>query len=193
MTQIEGAPTSNFIIPQPHIHETEDGALRHAPIKPITRLLFWNGLVTQAEPSGTWPSNESRWFFVDDSNVDQPQTQFPLASYVEECPPTAATFNINWEVERGYANDYPGYVYGIGVSAFTEYWSQYITNIYNKYSRKMTAYFYLTPSDLERLTFDDVIFAAGSYWRPAKIVDAPVGGSDVVKVELIKLINYTPS
>ena len=48
LTQIDFQNQSNYtpdwIIPKLHTTESEDGSTQHAPIKPKTRFLFYNGL-----------------------------------------------------------------------------------------------------------------------------------------------------
>jgi hypothetical protein len=46
--------------------------------------------------------------------------------------------------------------------------------------------------DLQDLTFDDVIFVNGKYYRPEKIIDAQVGAETVVTCQLITLNDQRP-
>jgi hypothetical protein len=197
ITQIEGALDSNFILPLCHLHNTTDtGIQTHNSIKAVTRLLFYNGLITQTKQTA-WPSNNQEWWMLDDAANPQPQTQYPRVTMwsVFEGPaaPPANALNLSWQIERGYANPYPNYNFLAGNSVYTIYWDAYISSIYNKYARKVTLYVILDNVDLNNFTFDDVIFIDGVYYRPEKIVDVIVGEKSSVKVELIKLLNYNPA
>ena len=198
ITQIRGAADSNFLIPLIHTHETEDvdsvTVLKHEPIKPITRLLFYNGLFTQAKDTA-WPSNEGRWFFYNEATLTNVgQTQFPMVSYWQNFDavtgPGDTSVNLNWQIEDGYANPHASFNYTGGIGMFDRFWSDYIQSVYNKFARKVTCYVVLETVDTLRLSFDDVIFIDGTYYRPEKVTDIIVGERSVAKVELIKILNY---
>lgn len=196
LTQITGAPDSNFIIPILNTREIDDGVLKEEPIKPITRLLFYNGLFTQAKDSA-WPSNDGNWYFRNAAtSTTVAQTQFPMVSYWSEFDsvtgPGDETLNLNWQIEPGYALPYAEFNYTNGISMYTRFWGNYIQDLYNKFARKVTMYIVLDSFDLNTFSFDDVIFIDGVYYRPEKIIDVPMGMKSPVKVELVKLLNYIP-
>lgn len=198
MTQIEGASNSNFLIPMVHLHETGDaGNVEHIPIKAITRILFYNGLFTQSgfkdQGGGTQPIGD--WYLFNEATASSPgESQFPMVSYWQNFDavtgPNAATINMNWQIEPGYANPYASFNYEAGQSMYTRFWKDYIDSIYSKYARRVTAYFTLSVEDLFNFSFDDVIFVNGTYYRPEKITDVVVGQRSLVKVDLIKLLDY---
>lgn len=176
-------PIPNWIIPQVHKHETSDTALEHLPIKANSRLLFYNGLQDIGVAQDDW--------YLLNSGTPVSQDQWPLVSPYEAWPPTATSLNLNFYNDiRYYLDPNPGTGYfDQGPTLFDEYWSRYITTLYNKYSRRVTAYFTLDNVDLQNLTFDDVIFVNGIYYRPEKIIDAQVGEKTAVKCELITLLD----
>jgi hypothetical protein len=205
ITQIEGGADSNFLIALPHAHETElvddvgtDQVLeqKHVPIEIVERLLFYNGKIQQEGTFEGGGASDERWYLEDENEVAQPQTHYPLVSYWENFDsstgPSEDAINLNWQIERGYANDYASFNYLNGQSMFDRFWADYISSIYNKFARKVTCHVVLDPIDLQKLTFKDVIFIDGTYYRPEKIVDVIVGERSVAKVELIKLLNYQP-
>ena len=197
MRQIEGASDSNFLIPLIHSHDSDDDVTQHNPIKAVTRILFYNGLFTQEGfiDDGSNPPAITDWYFFDDNNVSQAQSQFPMVSYWQNFDPVTGpngqTVNLNWQIERGYAADYANFNYNAGVSMFTRFWSDYIESLYDKDARRITAYFNLSAEDLFDFSFDDVIFLNGNYYRPEKVQDVIVGEKALVKVQLIKLLDYT--
>lgn len=183
-TQVEGlTSTDNFIIPQPHTH---DDAL-HLPIKPVTRILFYNGL----QPTGgvTW--------YGTDGTTTYSYTNYPQVSYQEGATPggpLSSGLNINWDRWFSYyGTAVPGYNSLAGQSLFERYWSSYIASLYNKFSRRVTCYIILNSVDLQTFSFDDVIFIDGVYYIPEKIVDAPIGDKASVKVQLIKYLDFRPT
>lgn len=178
MTQIEGvADTSPWIIPQVHAGVGEE----HTPIKPKTRWLFYNGLHTTG-PSHTWRLQ---------TGPNSPYDIYPVVSYSSEWPLTTSGQILNWRNDIGYwGSNVSGYPPQDGSSLYDSYWSGYINSLYNKDARRLTATFILNNVDLQDMSFDDIIFVDGIYWRPEKIIDAPVGELSKVKVQLIKLLNY---
>lgn len=168
-----------FVIPQIHKHESEDNRTEHIPIKPNSRLMFYNGLQTITQADNYW--------YIE--GINNPFSRYPLTSSYETWPPTSTSLNLN------FYNDvrYYGNIGTNGSTLFTEYWSRYIGSIYNKFSRKVTAHFTLDNTDLQDLTFDDLIFMNGVYYRPQLISNAEVGNKTSVKVELITVLDAKPS
>jgi hypothetical protein len=186
--QVEGeANTSSWIIPQPHTHDTEGGQTVHLPIKPVTRILFYNGL--QPVPGHTW--------YMTDGVTTFPQLNYPQVSYQEGGTPGGPLtngLNINWDRWFAYyGTAVAGYNGLAGQSLFERYWSNYIGSLYNKFARRVTCHIVLNSVDLQEFSFDDVIFIDGVYYIPEKIIDAPIGSKEPVKVQLIKLLDYVPA
>ena len=183
-TQVEGQTnTSAFIIPQPHTHDSEGGQTVHLPIKPVTRILFYNGLKTTG--GVTW--------HLTDGVTTYARTNYPQVSYQEGAPPAGSGLNLNWDRWFAYyGTNVSGYNGLTGQSLFERYWSGYIGSLYNKFARRVTCHVILNSVDLQEFSFDDVIFIDGVYYIPEKIIDAPVGSLEPVKVQLIKLLDYVP-
>ena len=156
-------------------------------IKPKTRFLFYNG-----EQNIT--VNQHRWYLNNDTGNSVLQTTWPLVSPYENWPIQPGSLNLNFSNDtRYYIQPSPGAGYfDQGSTLFDEYWSRYIASLYNKFSRRLSAKFILNNVDLQYLTFDDVIFVNGKYYRPEKIIDAEVGAESVVKVQLITLNDQRP-
>lgn len=171
-----------FIIPQIHNHESQDNVtypIKHLPIKPTTRLLYYNGL--KDTDSVTWHYSDG----VTTTGI----TNYPMVSYWEKYPSSAETINLNWQIENGYivssANNEL-----IGTSIYNGFWSNYIDLLYNKNSRRVTAYFILNDSDVRDFDFRDVVFFKNAYYLVEKIVDCVVGEKTATKVQLLKLNNF---
>ena len=189
LDQITSSSPGYATIPQwviPQVFTTDDGdAIEYVPIKPKTRILFYNGKET---------ATNVIWYLNDDSGNEQPQTDWPLVSPYENWPVQQASLNLNFSNDtRYYINPSPGGgYYNQGTTLFDGFWSRYISSLYNKFSRRLTAKFILNNVDLQDLTFDDVIFIDGKYYRPEKIIDAQVGAETVVTCQLITLNDQRP-
>jgi len=187
INHIEGVgSTSTFVIPQIHTHDVSDTGLQHLPIKPVTRLMFYNGLQNSL-------SSPEQWKVVDGSAVIHNQVYFPLVSQYSDWPITVNTLHMTWSVDVAYfGTSIPGINPGLGYGMYNGYWQNYIGSLYNSTARIVRGYFILNSQDLTNITFDDVVFVNGAWYRVNKIQDAPVGEQVPVLVELVKFINYKP-
>jgi hypothetical protein len=73
---------------------------------------------------------------------------------------------------------------------FNIFYKNQMIELTDQTARLMTAYFYITPTDIANFRFNDIIYAHKEYWRVNKIIDFDTS-SDVnqtTKVELIKII-----
>ena len=180
VTRIEGAPnTSSWIIPHTHTHEAGDNGTEHLPIKCKTRLLFYNGL----------KATDVSWYLTGSATHFD---EYPAVTPYENFPQTETGLNLNWFNDVKYwGSNVAGYQTD-GITLFQRYWSSYITDLYNTAARRVTAYFTLNNVDLQGFAFNDVIFLDGVYYKPERIVDAPIGEKSQVKVELIKALDFRP-
>jgi len=185
-------PEPSFIIPsivEVTGEQTSSNPSRpeQLPLKPKTRFLFYNGKIPITV-------NQHRWYLNNDSGNAVLQTNYPLVSPYENWPVQQTSLNLNFSNDtRYYINPSPGTGYfEQGTTLFDGFWSRYISSIYNKFSRRLTAKFILNNVDLQDLTFDDVIFVNGKYYRPEKIIDAQVGAETVVTCQLITLNDQRP-
>ena len=187
-------------IPQEHYIKVK------TPIAPKTRLLFYNGMArTDATSAQTY---NNTWYIRNDSGGAVAMVnKFPSVSNYSEYPISGAT-DINWGKSRLYVvpeqggsgqpyapsqtesntyNNFPK------TDVYEVYWQDYISNLYNKNGRILTAYFKLNFEDVRNLEPGDVIFLKNSYWYIKSINELAVGRDELVKVELVKLVNYRPS
>ena len=178
-------PYPQWILPT--IIEVTGENFDRLPIVTNTRFLFYNGEQNIAVA-------QDDWYLDNDTGNPVLQTTWPLVSPYENWPVTQTSLNLNFFNDtRYYINPDPGTgYYDQGSTLFDEYWSRYISSIYNKFSRRVTAYFTLNNVDLQDLTFDDLIFIDGKYYRPEKIVDAQIGERTAVKVQLITYKDKRP-
>jgi hypothetical protein len=113
-----------------------------------------------------------------------------MVSFYEDFPNTAASLNLNWQVETGYIfNNGAGYPNTplACVSVYDVYWREYIDSLYSKWGRRVSVYVDLSSEDLRDFSFDDVVFIKDTYYYVEKISDVPIGQDALVKVDLIKI------
>ena len=74
---------------------------------------------------------------------------------------------------------------------FNTYYSPYMSEIANKDSRLITAYFKLTDLDIFNIDFSKFIYIDGGLYRLQKIYDYSPENHDTIKVDLLRVINKT--
>ena len=72
---------------------------------------------------------------------------------------------------------------------FNEYWSAYIAEIADKDSKLLSCYVYLTPLEFSVLDLSIPVFIDGVKWRINKLSDYDATNNELVRVELLKIIN----
>jgi hypothetical protein len=72
---------------------------------------------------------------------------------------------------------------------FNRFWSSYIAEIADKDSKLLTCHVYLKPLDIAQLDFSKAVFIDGVRFRLNKVMDYDVTNNELVKVELLKIID----
>ena len=179
-------------IAQLHTHSSEDAGLQHLPIRPKTRMLFYDGMQSCGPVGDPW-----YWYFLNSTgNVSEEKWNiYPLMSSYQQWPIVSDTLNLSWQNDIKYfmgSNIDPVYEQD-GTTLYDNYWSRYIQSLYGKYSRRVSATFILNNIDLNEFSFDDTIFVNGTYYIPEKIIDVEVGAYTEVKVQLLTANDYRPT
>lgn len=205
-TQIVGAEDNttiggdNFIIPQLCVTKPADydgtTIIKYEPIKPYTRLYWYNGM----KHTGTAANRDVTWYVENNiSGTPDSFTKFPMVSEFNEWGDRdnswqgldTLTKTISWQKENSYIQfDLAQTLLGDGV--YDLYWANYITSLYDRYARRLTAYFVLDGDDIIDFDFSDVIFVKDTYYYVQKIYDAVIGEKRSIKVDLIKLPQFKP-
>jgi hypothetical protein len=190
LDQINHGGNANHPYPQfilPTIIEVTGENFERLPIKAKSRFLFYNGLQDIQVAQDNWYLKSGV------SNLEQ--DKWPLVSSYENWPVEQVGLNLNFSNDtRYYTDPDPGTGYfDQGQTLFDDYWARYIDTLYNKFSRRVTANFILDSTDLQTLSFDDLIFVNGVYYRPEKIINAEVGNKTSVKCELITVLDARPN
>lgn len=189
VTQILGAQQANngmdnTIIGHNHIHQPQNGNTLYLPVDSNKRLVYYNGL----KSTGTSAAREDIWYMEDDFGVATGFTDYPMVSSYSDFPVVASSLDLNWQREEGYI-EFGLHDPNIGNSVYDVYWSNYINSLYDRWARRVTAYFILNSDDLREFSFDDVIFVKDTYYYVEKIYDVPLGEKASVKVDLIKILS----
>ena len=186
---IDGAPFTVL----PVLAEKDDSTQGFKRTKFAPRLLFHNGRFDANGVVGTLQvglTSLNRYYFEDENNVTHTESDYGLASHLQATP---ADFSDT--IDLHFGNTYsPGH-YNYHQSqfngrtkrtAFEEYWSFYINELYDVDSRLVTLNIFLSPNEIPDIELNDKIFIDGHYYRINKIKGANVTKEDSVEVELIK-------
>lgn len=113
-------------------------------------------------------------------------TDYPLCTAFNESPTTADTKSLYWAYQWPYGFGTPpiGTQY-VHRGLYETYWKSYLDNIYARDAHILEAHFWLTPSDILNLRFNDLIMYKNTGYRINKIEGYVVGGYETTKVQLI--------
>jgi len=95
------------------------------------------------------------------------KTKYPFMGHLDD--PLTSSTDLNFGLPR-----FIGLPPGTAVTnnnLFNAYWSKYLQEITDKDSKIVKGSFYLTPADMERLSFRDLYFFDNNYFRLNKIED----------------------
>lgn len=193
VTQIDNAPIeaagyANMVIPHIYTKDIEDNLVLNRPIRPKTRVMFWNGMKDNNVDGYT----NGSWYMINDSLQSVAQTQYPRVSPYFYFPLTYASPILMWQKENGYVKYQAevGSSIDRGLSLYDAYWSRYVNLLYDKWSRKITLTMKLNASDLNDFNFKDLVSIKGTYYYVSKISNLTLNDDDFCKVELIKYNPY---
>lgn len=177
-TPLVGSASHDRIIPE--IYTLTNAGVQQ-PIKSKLRLLYW---------AGTFNTGYS-WTYTSTVTGNTTETTYPYAGHLDN--PYNPTIDLSFGVpqEIYYANPYGATQYGNN-TLYNVYHSQYITEITDRNSKLVTAYFRLKPLDIFDLSFRDIIYIDGQNYRLNKVIDYDPASYSVTKVELLK-IKHAPA
>ena len=188
---IDGNPT--MILPA--LAEKDDSTLSFKRTKFAPRLVYHNGRQSVGNLISTNSTGlvaSGRYWFEDENGVIQTETDYGLASHLQATP---ADFDTTRDLHYGntyspghynyHQNQFNGQVKS---TAFNDYWSFYINELYDVDSRLVTLNIFLEPTEIPQIQLNDNIHIDGHYYRINKIKGANVTREDSVEVELIKTL-----
>jgi hypothetical protein len=149
-TQIKNYPNNqkNFVLS--YIEAEKDGDLR---------ILYYGGLQSDV----SWRLYPISYMLPFYSN----RTKIPMTIHYDSV--TAPTFDILFGMPKELGLG-AGYQY-VNSNLVTNYYYRFITEITNKNSKIVRAYFRITPSDWFNLRFNNLYFFEGQYWRLNQVND----------------------
>ena len=118
------------------------------------------------------------------SNLGSALTTYGYAGHFDD--PVNPTKDINFGAAQEIYFDPNTYTSN---NLFNDYWSEYISEIADKDSKILSCYVHLTPLDIAQLDFSKAILIDGVRFRLNKIEDFDYNNNELVKVELLKIIN----
>jgi len=101
------------------------------------------------------------------STTSTTKTKYPFTAHIDN--PTAPTTDINFGMPR-FIGLKPGTPM-TNNNLYNQYWSKYIQEVTDKDSKIVKGAFHLTPADMEKLSFQDLYFFDGNYFRLNKVED----------------------
>lgn len=144
------------------------------------RLLYWSGKLSTTQ-----------WILADDfggflntwRNGEIITGGYPHAGHLDN--PFTPTKDLCFGMPQ-YVN-LPGGVSYPNNNLYNRNWRKYINEITDRNSKLVRVRVYVTPAEWYSWSFRDLYFFDGQYFRLNKITDYPVGGSDLVACEFLKL------
>jgi hypothetical protein len=149
-TQIKNYPNNqkNFVLS--YVEAEKDGDLR---------ILYYGGLQSDV----SWRLYPISYMLPFYSN----RTKIPMTIHYDSV--TAPTFDILFGMPKELGLG-AGYQY-VNSNLVTNFYYRFITEITNKNSKIVRAYFRITPSDWFNLRFNNLYFFEGQYWRLNQVND----------------------
>jgi hypothetical protein len=200
--------TINGSLPNPNValaylFKAEQGEPR-SPLETMKpRLFYYSG--TPIDITGENPNTGNAFDFniysnqfLETGDATTTNNKFPLClQYNLDTlgSVTADTKLLNWtwyspNFNTGFTFNYFGMTYSEH-GFYTDYWAQYINEIYSDEARIMECYLNLDPVDIRRFAgtgFQDVYYIKNTLWRIISVDNYLVGGNKSTKVTLLKVI-----
>jgi hypothetical protein len=128
---------------------------------------FYTGKLRLLQFSGVTCSTYTIFNGKTGSTTSTTKTKYPFTAHIDN--PTAPTTDINFGMPR-FIGLKPGTPM-TNNNLYNAYWSKYIQEVTDKDSKIVKGAFHLTPADMEKLSFQDLYFFDGNYFRLNKIED----------------------
>lgn len=182
-TPLVGDSYSNIICP--HIFQLDEQSNVVSKKATNVRILIWGGL-KNCNPS---------YLVRSEFNGDIPLTQYPYAGHLDDpynptedlcfAPPVQIFFGFNQYIQ-------PGSLQYTDSNLYNKYYKSLIDEISDKDSKIIQCYLYLTPEDIEFLSFRKVYTINGYYLRLQRIIDYDPIRAGLTQCEFIKIKDGQP-
>tara|TARA_R100000458_G_C8277641_1_gene253237 strand:- start:1351 stop:4821 length:3471 start_codon:yes stop_codon:yes gene_type:complete len=169
-------------------------------VKQPHKLFYYNGTPTQLDVSWYGATLE----FINSTNFNQYNIEYdkyPLCTAYELSNTGLPNINIQstrslfWRYDRNAwiqkSSVWNGFAGTIQGTLYNEYYKEYLAEIYNENARLLEINIYLTPTDIFKFSWKNLIYLHQAYWRVIKIHNYQVGTETSTKVTLIKVPDLT--
>ena len=157
---------------------------------------FWNGTFTPDVQLSLIGRKGPVVYITDDTDYQICSGEYMwngTGTYTVECyklPKISTISNDNWSVHfespKEYFFEKPSgninYIYD-------NFWKNFIDERYSVQSKKLTAYFYLTPEDYKKINFRQFVKVENTLYHVNRIVDYDFDTNSPTKVELVQVWN----
>lgn len=176
-TPLIGSASHDRVIPE--IYTLTNAGLQQ-PIKSKLRILYWGGAMNTGYS----------WSYTDSTSYTT-ETTYPYSGHLDN--PYSPTIDLSFGVPKEiyFVNPYGTTSY-TNNNLYNQYHSVFITEITDRNSKLVTAYFRLRPLDIFNLSFRDIIYIDGQNYRLNKVIDYNPASESVTKVELLK-VKHAPA
>lgn len=145
------------------------------------RILYYGGLISC--PQWGLADYDIRGSILTNPPTVSYLTSYPYAGHLDS--PTSSTadlcfgmpLEVNYPVGSGYTN----------ANLYNTYWRQYINEITDRDSKVVSGYFRITPADMQQLSFRNLYFFEGHYFRLNKIEDYDPANDGLTYCEFFKI------
>lgn len=139
------------------------------------RILQWAGL-----------KDTSQVWFHKDTSSETPKTSYPYAGMYNDPYSPTEDIGFNLTNEIYYANVFNNVITFNNNNLYNKYHKKFIEEITDTNSKIVTAYFYLTPSDVSNLSFRKQYYFENQYFRLNKVENYnPI--NPITKCEFLKI------
>ena len=140
------------------------------------RILQWGGMKATGQ----------QWIHLDGAGVQTYYSTYPYSGMYDDpyTPTTLLDFGLSNEIY--YSNVFDKVVTFSNNTLFNKYYLKFLQEITDTNSKIVTAYFYLSPSDIKELSFSKQYYFEGQYFRLNKVENYnPI--DPITKCEFLKL------
>ena len=155
---------------------------------------FWNGTFTPDLQLSILGAKGPVVYITDDTDYQISNGEYMwngTGTFTTECyklPKISTISNDNWSVHfespKEYFFEKPS---GSINYIYDNFWKNFIDERYSVQSKKLTAYFYLTPEDYKRINFRQFVKIENTLYHVNRIIDYDFDTNSPTKVELVQV------
>ena len=157
---------------------------------------FWNGTFTPDIQLSKLGAKGPVVYITDDTDYQISHGEYMwngTGTYTTECyklPKISTISDDNWSIHfespKEYFFEKPS---GAINYIYDNFWKNFIDERYSVQSKKLTAYFYLTPEDYKKINFRQFVKIENTLYHVNRVVDYDFDTNSPTKVELVQVWN----